>query len=267
METVTKAGLWRLVSLYRQDIDGAAAQLDDLIERHGDQLHALLGDVAFDGGSDRVEQLARATERSRRRHSSDRDQHEREEAARLAHDLMSRSGWIGPDRLGLDPGKLAALVACGSYDWLVLDRDGLRGVDRRRIHALLRACRRAEAIEVEAARHEVVVRYQTEHGRGRVRLWIQPAPTKARPLVVEWAERHEPVAPARAAEAVPEFSSSLEPTARVVAAAPDVAPPVRHVERPLPTTESPPPKTRRPPARTMPSFLRHVLDAVSEVGR
>lgn len=286
MAALTATRLRGLVSLYRRDVRGAAAQLDDLVG-HPD-LRSIVGDIDLTDPTDRVERLACWVERSRNRRALERAEADRAKAEQLARNLAAQAVSIGPDTLELEPSVLAELVDCRSYDWLVFDHETLCGVDRDWLRGFFRKCKRVEDLAVELGPNQLQLRYRTRHGRARLRLWLRRAPAKAVPLLIECSRGREPSVD-RAAETIASFSRTVSSEASLAtpdhaqkltreAAAPTLTAesaavgPSEHELDPTEVTsalecESDLTTTPVPRPVGSPGFLRHLLDAASEAIR
>lgn len=242
MAALKRSHVRTLVRLYREDVEGAAEQLDDFILHHADELTALIAvpgaDVAVLGGNDhRVELFARWVEEANRFHARRRAGDDRRHAEQLARELIVGAGYGA--ELVLDPARLAALAACRSFDFLSFDYDTPHGFERLRLRAILRALDDTEVTHAVLWPIKLHLAYVTSHGRGRFDLAYQPLPRRGEVLFVP---AFEPVRMQAAEEVVP-----LHPEHELVAQA--VEPSSIVVERDEPP-KVPHTDSIVPPART-----------------
>ena len=269
MATLTLAHLRRLVRLQRQEVDGAAEQLDALIDTDAEALAALLDVPGADvdvlrESEHRVALLGQWIENAQRHHAEHRARLDRRLAERLAEELVAGPGY--GSEVVLDPVRLAELVGCRSYDWLLFDPDVPQGLERKRLLAILRSLQRTTSTDAVLWPHRLHLAYTTPHSRGRFNLAFQPIPLRAELLYVPAFESvsmraAEPVTPPpRASASIPPAQSpEPEATGSDTLAARHAAPTRQTPGRRTPTV------TPLPPERH--GVLRRLLEFASEALR
>lgn len=259
MAALNRAQVRGLVRLYREDVEGAAEQLDDIVLHHADEMTALLAvpgaDVAVLRSDDhRVELFAQWVEEAGRHHARRRARSDRQEAERLARELIVGAGY--GEELVLDPARLAALVACRSFDFLAFDRDMPHGFDRQLLRDIMRALHNAELTHAVLWPVKLHLAYVTPRGRGRFDLAYQSLPRRGEVLYVP---AFEPVR-MQAAEEVSTLHPEhhVEQSLAAIDSEPDEEP---EVLRAKPQCQS----ARHVPRRS--GFLGRFLDLASEAFR
>lgn len=264
MATLNLARVRRLVRLYRQEVDGAATQLDELLSTRALDLTRLLDVSGLDvevlrDHDDRVELFAQWVENARRRHAERRARDDHRRAERLAAALVCGRGY-GPE-VHVDHDKLDGLVACRSYDWLHFDPDVPTGLDRKLVRRIMRALEGTEVTCAMLWPDRLHLEYVTPYGRGRFDLTFQPVPRRRTVLYVPAFE----VPQMRAAE---EKAVVRPDPARVDSSQADEATgsePTEPAQPPISTaTEGAEPLPASAPARSARTGLRRFLEFASE---
>lgn len=187
--TITK--LRHLARLYRENIEGAADELNEVLALSWDELPALLRCSPESVARIRDhEHAAHALAAAVQEHAGSR-KHRAEScdlAARLAASSLIEGVHHADSRIAIPSTPLRRLLALWPGSGLL--SFGQRGaVDIAKLRSLLRACPRDPLLVVLHPR-ELVVRYLTPGGYGRVRFALRPARHDERLLLVPIVDEH-----------------------------------------------------------------------------
>jgi hypothetical protein len=177
-----------LVRLYRADVEGAAEQLQTLMQEQWDELHPLLQITPNDvvrmaEREDAVQTLARAVEDAAAGSSQSRSLVLRK-AVRLAATALARNAVVRAGGVHHLPAKaLRELLDLwrGSGDIAFGDR-GV--VDVIPLRALLRQCAGLDSTIITLTERELVIAYSTTRARGVIRLVLRARHDHDKVLVV-----------------------------------------------------------------------------------